>query len=92
MRRARLVLALGLLVSAVGWAQSDANEAGRPTRHKAHPAPSHQANRSSRPLTEREKRLRKQQKLEAKRQKKLAKQQARDARRATRRQRRRQTM
>ena len=85
MRRARLVLALGLLMSAVAWAQNAANEEGRPVRHSSHPAPAHQANRSSRPLTAREKQLRKHQKLEAKRQKKLAKRQAKDARRNTKR-------
>jgi hypothetical protein len=91
MRRAILVLALGL-ASAAAWAQGASNEEARPVRHSAHPAPAHQSNRSSRPLTPREKQLHKQQKLEAKRQKKLAKQQARNARRATRRRRHHQTM
>jgi hypothetical protein len=92
MRRAGL-LALGLLLSACAWSQSGVNEEGRPVRHSAHPAPAHKAhpaaahksNQSDRPLTPREKQLRKRQKAEAKREKKLAKKQAKEARRNSRR-------
>jgi hypothetical protein len=92
MRRAGLVLALGLAVSAAAWSQSGvSSEEGRPTRHGGHPAPAHKphpagkhaGNISARPRSAREKQLLAMQKRDEKRQKRLAKQQAKDARRNT---------